>query len=250
MSTHTGYVPQVIDGPPYRASANGLLATARVVDDANLRWAAGGTFRSMAAAGNDAGQVVVDGCAPWAKTATMGEPYLLGVPIVLYGWWQCSPVGYTPADVQAQAHAGFLDGESFRLEALLWAWLVGTPTPATTPLLALGQAEAAIANPYAGEGLIHAGRLAATQLAQYLTRSGQNLRTTACNTPVVVGDGYPNTATVVIGTGPITVIRGPVVDLTDPGSGLNRSINDLSAVVERSYLILVDTPQHASFSSP
>jgi hypothetical protein len=260
MSTITGFVPDVVDGPGYRSSANALVTAATVHDDASLRWAGGAKFLSNAAIGV-AGQLVIDGCAPWDKGETSDHDWEVGLPIVLYTWWQCSPAGQSFAEAQARAHAMMLNSESAGLENILWPWLKrGGLTPMGTPQEALGAAEQSIGAKYAGEGVLHMDRFSATQLAFYLNRSGTSLRTYAANTPVVVGDGYIDVpvggdpviaGTTVVGTGPIAITRGPVIDLTPEASaGFGMATNDMTAVVERAYLVLVDNPQGAAYSAP
>jgi hypothetical protein len=256
MSTITGLVPLTdIDGPAYKPSANSLLATVQLRDDPSLRWAAGAMFRSNAGeATMVGGEVVTDGCAPWAKTPDMHDQWLDAWLLVLYGWWQCSPVGYTPDEAQARARQLFANAEAAALESKLWTQLTAACQATATPPEALALAEQQIGVDYGGEGIIHTNRYSATNVAFYLNRSGSSLRTIGCNTPLVVGDGYPAATGTAefVGTGPMTVIRGPITDLTDPtnGSGLNRAVNDLNAVVERAYLVLTDSPQGACFSAP
>lgn len=237
-----------IDAPPFKPSAYGLLTVAAVREDAGLRPMAGGTFPS-AAAGDPTGGVIdttdcvspIGGMA--AKTANLDETWLDAIPVVAYGMWSCAPTGYTRAEAQDRAQTMFLAGESRELESVLWAYMKTVDaacTAATTIELALAGAEDQIAADYGGEGLIHVSRGTATRLALYVARQGSTLRTIACNTPVVVGDGYGDLNTI-FATGAIAIARGPLEDLTpDAKVAVTRSTNDLTGLVERSYLVAVD----------
>lgn len=246
------FLQLTIDAPPFRASAYGLLANAVVTDDAGLQPMAGGTFPS-AAAGDATGNVIDrTDCLPpgggmAAKSKNFSEDWLAAIPLVAYGWWSCAPASYTLAEAGERARTLYLAGESRTLEKLLWAYWVslGACDAATSLMDALGQAEMAIAADYGGEGLLHMSRYVATLLLAEggpLTRVGSTLRTVAANTPVVVGDGYPGETTI-FATGPIAIRRGPLEDLTPtPGAAINRAINDMTGIVERSYLAVVDNP--------
>jgi hypothetical protein len=262
LTAAAALLPLATDGPPFRPSPNGLLSTVTVRDDPGLRWATGASFRSNTGIGTG-GTIVTDGCAAFpTKSATIGESWLLATTIVLYGWWECAPVGYTPAEAQTRAHEVFLAAESRGVEEKLWPWLKRDGcTAATSMHYALAAAEQAIGALYGGEGLIHMSRAGASAVSLYLQRSGASLRTIASNTPVVVGDGYDlpanltpplavPTSAEVVASGPMIVVRGPLTDLTpDAGSAVFRGANDLTAVVERAYQVYVDAPQGACYSS-
>jgi hypothetical protein len=218
-----------------------------VADNANLRLAPG-TFLSQAAPGLT-GESLTDPCTVWAKAPNIPEDWLPTAEFAIYGYWSCTPVGYTLAEATSRAHDGYMAGESAGLERLLWAWLsakAGTPGAATSSQIALATAELAIAQEYGGEGVLHMDRSAATMLNTHLARYGSTLRTVGCYTPVVVGDGYGPTPGVageshIIATGPVTITRGPLVDVSNPPI-VDRALNDLAALVERTYQVAVDSP--------
>jgi hypothetical protein len=216
----------------------------------------GATFESNVGAGVEGG--IMDGTCTLPptlanKAETIDHTWLMALTVVLYGWWQCAPVGYTPAEAQARAREVFGNAESHGLEDELWAWLKRDGETTTgSPVEALAKAEGAIAEDYSGEGLIHVSRSGGTWLASnhVLYRSGTQLRTLAANTPVVVGDGYFN-EDLVIASGPILIVRGPIEDLTEQvGSGIDRRVNTMTAVVERAYQVFVEQPQGVAFNAP
>jgi hypothetical protein len=245
--TAAGFAAAPTTGPPYRPSAYGLLATVPVTDNASLRLAPA-TFLSQAAPALT-GESVTDPCTVWAKAPNIPEDWLTTAQFALYGYWTCTPVGYTLAEATSRAHDGYMAGEAAGLEKLLWAWMLakaGTPTAATGSQVALATAELAIARQYGGEGTLHMDRSSAIMLGTHLERYGSTLRTVACYTPVVVGDGYgpiPGVPgeTHIIATGPVTVTRGPLVDVSNPPI-VDRSLNDLAALVERTYQVAIDLP--------
>lgn len=253
------FLQLTLDAPPFRPSAYGLLQTVTVREDGALQPMAGATFPS-AAAGAATGNVINrTDCTPpmggmGTKAENFSETWLNAIPLVAYGWWACAPASYTLAEAQDRARTLYLAGESRALEGLLWAYWVslGACTAATTLTNALARAEKAIAASYGGEGVIHVSRFVATMLMAEggsVSRVGSTLRTTASYTPVVVGDGYP-ADNIVFATGAISVVRGPMEDLTPtPGASINRAINDMTGIVERSYLVAVDNPI-ACFTSP
>jgi hypothetical protein len=245
------YRSLTIDAPPFKPSAYGLLSVARVVEDAGLRPMAGGTFIS-AAAGNTTSNVIdlTDCISPQGgmqpKVQNLTETWLAALPVVAYGEWQCAPAGVDYQFAQDEAQRMFIAGESREVESVVWAYWtsLGACTSGTGVVDALGLAEDAIGDTYGGEGVIHATRYGATQLAaiNLVERNGATLRTVAAGTPVVVGDGYTANKTL-FATGAVTVVRGPLESLTPtPGSAMGRASNDLFGMVERSYLVAADNP--------
>lgn len=246
MSTFTGLLPVAIEAPTFVPSAYGLLSTARVSDDGTLRWASGATFQSNAGGSLD-GMIVEDGCDPWVdKAPNLPETWADALAIVLYGWWHCSPAGFTLEEAAARMHEKFLAAEGRGLEALLWEWfLTHTTAAGGTVTATLGKAEQAIATVYGGEGLIHVNRATATAFANagLIARYGTGLRTIGAYTPVVVGDGYQDDgALAVVATGPMSVVRGPLTDMGDGKAQFTRPTNDLNAMAERAYQITVEAP--------
>lgn len=252
MST-TGFLQLEVDAPAFRSSAYGLLATAQTSDDAGLRPLGGGSFLSGAAQEPSGALVTSTGagaCDPLdnatvPKDQNITDVWLDAFVAVIFGWWQCAPVGYSFEEAQAAARGPFLNGEQRAIEKLLWdgVFTDAACTAAASQLDALAQAEQAIADNYGGEGLIHMSRTTATLLGGTgpFTRVGSNLRTVAAYTPVVVGDGYGDHGTIAA-TGPIKIVRGELADLTPDAVGIRRGTNVLTAVLERAYLIEVDAP--------
>lgn len=246
--TSTGFLQLPIDAPPFRPSAYGLLQVAAVSDNSALRALAGGTFPTNTTRAMTATLITAEECGnPFdePKNDNILEEWLDAYPIAGYGWWQCSTGGYTVEEAQALAAQRYLAGESRTLEGVLWDdVLTGAAcTPATTLVGTLAAAEDALALYYGGEGVIHMSRGTATLLgADVLMRVGSTLRTVASYTPVVVGDGYTDLNVVAI-SGAITVVRGPLDSLTpNPAAAIDRARNNLTGIVERSYLVAIDDP--------
>lgn len=180
----------------------------------------------------------------------------------IYGHFNCSPVGYTQESAEGLAVAHLLAREEARVEQALWTGDLGnTPafedTGTTTlgtgpvaPKTGLALLEQWIGAVYGSLGVIHLTRFAASLLSGSLTSSGGRLAT-KLGTPVVAGAGYP-------GTGPAgepatataqwayatPALFGYRSDVFTPsnnrGDLLDRGVNDLYAVAERSYLLGYD----------
>lgn len=115
---------------------------------------------------------------------------------------------------------------------------------------ALGALEAALASCLDGTGIIHVPQALAPTLALLLTRQGNRLVTPNGNT-VAIGAGYPGTSPAganpalgtawMYATGPVFMYRGePNIRLMDGAAPLNRSIDTVKAIIERTYLLGYD----------
>jgi hypothetical protein len=119
-------------------------------------------------------------------------------------------------------------------------------TGGTSVELALGLLEKAFADCYPGEGVLHVNPTVASLLqeAYLLVRDGDGLYTVNGNR-VVIGRGYP-------GTGPSgqagnwMVITPPVfgyrsdITVMEQETTLNRAVNTVQAIAERTYLLAYD----------
>jgi len=115
---------------------------------------------------------------------------------------------------------------------------------------ALGVLEGALAACLNGTGVIHVPQALAPTLALLLTRQGNRLVTPNGNT-VAIGAGYPGTSPSgtapalgtawMYATGPVIMYRGdPNMRLLDGAAPVNRSIDTVKAIVERTYLLSYD----------
>jgi hypothetical protein len=146
----------------------------------------------------------------------------------------------------ARAREVLTAGEQWAVEAALWELLVAaTPDPggiaeAGSVREAVAVAEGFMANEYSGSPTIHMSRYTAAMAGLDVLRvDGARLRT-LLGSPVIAGGGYlpaPVTAGAgvqVIASGDLTIIRGELFDL---GTVIDRSTNQLAAVVERTYVV-------------
>jgi len=245
------------DPPAYRPNPSSLLSQVEVIDDPNLRPEINGAFPNICGACTT-GELLTDPCLGGpTKTPTTAPDYSQSHGILLRAFWACSPVGFVD-QAEELARLCLERGESFGLERALWDLVLnaGTPTPvaAANSVAALGLAERHLAANGGGMGLIHMDRGSATALAPHLTRTLSGLETIASGTPVIVGDGYdveqpPPATTLTVNvwaTGAIRVIRGPILEL---GRQVDRSVNDMSAIVERVYDVAIACPDPVWYSS-
>lgn len=214
--------------------------------------------------------------APPPKTAT-AEIELYGASAwTLYSLVECSAVGFYEGSRDLVEEV-FRQDEVRRMEATFWTGVVGGQSNFAVPHLmdasgtvttsdqailqmatttitgtgytaevALGLLEKAFADCYPGVGVLHVNPLVADLLqeAYLLVKDGDALYTVNGNR-VVIGRGYP-------GTGPSgeagnwMVITPPVfgyrsdVTVMEQESTLNREVNTVQAIAERTYLLAYD----------
>lgn len=253
----------------------GLFSTFAVRPQGADRWESGVQFETLTC-GPTGGIGAYDCDGTRESPGTIGLPKTLdtgngevgeGSQFTVYGHWSCNPLGFTPEQAQARADLHLLTREEARVEQALWTGDLGnTPAlqdAATTSLgggaatdlvTGVGLLEEFIASEYGSLGVIHVTRgTALALLAEGLvTRSGSRL-VTELGTPVAAGAGYP-------GTGP----TGQAVDADSlerwafvspaifgyrseiftssarPGDLLDRGLNTMTAVAERTYLLGFD----------
>lgn len=153
-------------------------------------------------------------------------------------------VGDTLERKFARAKDVLIGGEQFAVEQALWA-LLQTATAAPTGFTAdhvqtaVALAEAHARKVYGGTPVIHVSPFTATQGPFAFHAEGQRMRT-MLGTPVIVGGGYggddlpADESGDVIVTGALVVHRGETFDL---GQVFDRKVNNIAAVVERTYVV-------------
>jgi len=115
---------------------------------------------------------------------------------------------------------------------------------------ALGALEQALANCLNGTGIIHVPQALAPTMALLLQRQGNRLYTPNGNI-VAIGAGYPGTspagATPALGTawmyatGPVVAYRdAPNIRLMDGAAPVDRTVNNVKAIIERTYVLGYD----------
>lgn len=149
----------------------------------------------------------------------------------------------------ARAREVLQGGEQYAVEAALWALMMdATPSAAgdaASYAEAVAMAEGRLSQVYGGPATLHASRYVAGMLGgTILHADGARLRT-VLNAHLIAGGGYSPAPTAtdpaasVIATGPVIVMRGEVMDL---GQHIDRDVNNISAVVERTYVVGWDGP--------
>jgi hypothetical protein len=112
---------------------------------------------------------------------------------------------------------------------------------------ALGLLEQQIANCLNGQGVIHVPQALMPDMALLVNKVGNRLVTPNGNL-VAVGAGYPGTSPAgaapaagtcwMYATGPVFAYRGPAsTRLMEGAAAVNRSVNTVQAIIERTYLL-------------
>lgn len=211
-------------------------------------------------------------------SAFADEPPALGLPKTLdsngtnvysaaaftvYGHFNASPTAYTPEMAQERAIEHLQAREEARVEQAFWTGdLDNTPTlrdstfeaAAASVKIGLALLEEYNASEFGSLGVIHltraAAQFAASEQAVY-ARGGQ--LSTALGTPVIAGAGYDGsgpTGAAAPGaaerwayvTPPLFGYRTEVFTSSGrPGDLLDRGVNDLYAIAERTYVLGYDT---------
>lgn len=185
-------------------------------------------------------------------------------PFTVYGHFTCSPVGWTPSTAQDKADEHLLAREIARVEQALWTGDLGnvpslqdagTTTLGTglSPVEGLAALEQWLGITYGSLGVIHMSRgLAELLLSGYALVTRGNGLYTQLGTPVIAGAGYPGTGpagqAVAVGeagwmyaTPALFGYRSEVfTSSATPGDLLDRAMNDMYAVAERTYLLGFD----------
>lgn len=195
---------------------------------------------------------------------TLGMPKQLGrnrgemssaSAFTVYGHFNCSPVGYSPAEAQELANAHLALREEARVEQALWtgdlgnvpnfagAHDFGAPVEVGSGTLdkvgeVFGLLESWIAQTYGSQGVIHLSRLNASRASSKLENRGGKLFT-KMGTPVISGTGYGDDKIVV--TPALFAYRSaPFTSSNVAGDLFNRDANELTAIAERTYLVGFD----------
>lgn len=248
--------PRAVVAAPTRAPFEyGLFSQVNFRNEPGTRWDNGVTWTGAPCTGVHG--IDGRGCSetPISKTfdatASAGD----GDVFVVYGHFTCSPVGTTPAEAEGRAREHLVQGEEQRVEQALWTGDLGNvpnftgANGATAPTdlgtagdaaVAVARLEAWLAGNAGARGMLHMGRGTASFLVgtgKIEARGGR--LATKLGTPVVAGAGYVDGT--IVATGNVTGYRGEPFGSTNRGGDLlDRRRNDLYAVAEREYVLLVD----------
>lgn len=245
--TTTEILPSVeVASPALVPYPYGLFSVAPAATPADPHFRAGVWWRSVSCGqgvGTTFGRCSVDDDVP-ALDENVSCDIVTSSAFSVYARSDESTGGGSIADKQGRAREVLLGGEQFAVETMLWSLLqTATAAPAGTAddvLEGIAIAEALIAAAYGGTATLHMGRYAAS-MAQYFSLKDQGSRLyTGLGANVVAGGGYgtPPTASDpqhdIIATGQLVVMR---TDIFDVGQHIDRRVNNIDAVVERTYVV-------------
>ena len=249
----------VVEGPPRRSRPYGLFSVLGALDGPD-HWDDGGVKWETLGCDPVSGIGVVD-CEPGEEGETTAEGLPknrdatsgLGeaTPFGVYAPYKCSPVGHTIEYASDRATQRLLAREEAYVEYALQSGALGNEPSFTGAesvgagsdhIEALDALEQFIADNYGSQGVIHAPAGAAHTLSQSGTIiTNGSVARTVTGTPVVFGSGYTNddaSTGRAWATPALFGYRGPVFYPSNrPGDLLDRSVNDLYAVAERTYLV-------------
>lgn len=214
--------------PAFTPAGYGLLSVAEQADDtADVHWRGGVQFQPPYC-GTALTTMAVCVTGGTNQPALAGGVTVRGAdPFAVYGWLDCSPVGYTPAQWRQLTTTALVNNETTTVETVFWTGAVtgGTVWPhlaADTAIVegttgqvvslqtatsvavtgtgvdiveGVGLLEGTIGGCYAGTPVLHVPRRALAHMAGrgLLVRDGPRLRTHG-GSLVAAGLGYPGTA--------------------------------------------------------
>lgn len=235
----------VVDGPVRQPLPYGLFSVVSLAEVSEDRWENGVVWQALACA--DPTNVVVGDCdapegfpkvfpdAPWAE----GEADAFTV----YAPYKCNPIGGGSLQTaQDNAREILRLREEAQVESRIWTSITtgATALAGGSPKEALAQAEQWIAENYGSLGVIHMSRYVAVFFKGLIEAKGNQMQT-ILGTPVVVGAGYPDESPTLVATPAMFGYRSDIFESTSrPGDLLDRSVNTLFGIAERSYLIGID----------
>ena len=255
---------QRIEAPITQRLRGGLFSKFAPIEDSSIRWENGVTWEDVERA--DIGTI-----GQYQKPGTVkGLPKVLDKPngltvesmepITVYATFRTTPLDHTPEEAVAIAAQRLAQYEEYAIESALWNGVDGQG-PALTrvrewannsgaqPAEGAWNAAEKFAHTPGVAPTFHISRrlgslLAARQYINVDPKTGDAY--TIMGTPVVFGDGYPDTPPIIASTGPILIYRGDVFTSTNGTGGFDKGTNDLTAVAERQYVIAFN-PDDAYF---
>lgn len=260
--------PDTVEGPRRVALRAGLLSVLSPSSEGDGRWQNGVQWEPLTC-----GPVSGIGSAECTPSGTAGTglpktfPEDAGVveatAFSVYGSYLCSPIGHNIEYAQSRALQHLLAREEAVVERAFWTGdLDNTPNlqdsavdvnsaGAVDPVEAIGLLEDQIASEYGSLGVIHMKRSAAITAVAAGALVWDGSLMTALGTPVVAGAGYPGSspAGAAAATGESWIYGSPALfgyrsnifyPTSRSGDLLDRDVNDLYGVAERSYLLGYD----------
>ncbi|MFD8335570.1 hypothetical protein ACFV42_23365 [Streptomyces solisilvae] len=204
--------------------------------------------------------LTADKAAPRRKVLDGIGPWIGSDPFPVYSTVHCTPGGDFAKEARGIARNRLMCREECAVEEYLWTQLaadggqyIGDPSNPKTITCAMAEIEAALMQARGcSAGVLHVPARLSLPLsvngcclieeegASLRTRMGTEVVFGACYDPRMRPDGVladPD-LTVIIGTGPIIIQRGPISTY----EGLDKQTNDYAAVAERTYAVIADCP--------
>lgn len=253
-----------IEAPVTQRLRGGLFSKFAPIEDSSIRWENGVTWEDVERADiGTIGQYQKPGAVK-GLPKVLDKPKGLTVesmePITLYATFRTTPLDHTPEEAVAIAAQRLAQYEEYAIESALWNG-VGGQGPAliraqewannsgAQPAEGAWNAAEKFAHTPGVAPTFHISRrlgslLAARQYINVDPKTGDAY--TIMGTPVVFGDGYPDTPPIIASTGPILIYRGDVFTSTNGAGGFDKGQNDLTAVAERQYVVAFN-PDDAYF---
>jgi len=221
----------------------------------------GATVSAGISAGS-AGQLTfeIDPTAPKKKVLDGPGDWISADPFPLYSSVHCMPGGGFAAEARQTAEKRMRNNEECAVEAHLWNTLlssgtdlIGNPDNPRPLAYALGEIESFLsARRGTCLGTLHINAAYAMPLSAggccFLEDDGQRMHT-RLGTPIAFGSCYnprlrpdgqltQDGQVVIVGTGPVTIQRGPISTY----EGMDKETNDYAAIAERTYAVIADCP--------
>lgn len=255
---------QRIEAPVTQRLRGGLFSKFAPIEDSSIRWENGVTWEDVERTDiGTIGQYQKPGAVK-GLPKVLDKPKGLTVesmePITVYATFRTTPLDHTPEEAVAIAAQRLAQYEEYAIESALWNG-VGGQGPAliraqewannsgAQPAEGAWNAAEKFAHTPGVAPTFHISRrlgslLAARQYINVDPKTGDAY--TIMGTPVVFGDGYPDTPPIIASTGPILIYRGDVFTSTNGAGGFDKGTNDLTAVAERQYVVAFN-PDDAYF---
>lgn len=245
-----------VEVPAPAPKVGGLFAVANVIDSADPHDLLGAEYQTDAcgfaehwSAGNCGYGYPATACNPNPDPAATlkdfhGLTLVTGDPFTVYDGIDCELVGAPDDHYKGRVEASLRLKEQKAAEQHVAGLLLATTTTesAADIVAAVAEAEAWLADNYAGIGVIHMSRRAATlACAADVVSPGIDGRLATCQgTPVANGAGYGALDGVVIASGQVTLIRGPITTASAPGMNSGEECAPPRALAERTYVPLIE----------
>lgn len=184
-------------------------------------------------------------CEAVGQTKTFGGTYnIVGYGAAVYDGVKCLPVGTDFSKIQTQLQDSLRPKAEFAAEKLLINSLTSDSTgfpPTGTVVDMVAASETRLAQEYGGLGALHMNLWTATHAAAnnllIEPANGSDVVHTIAGTPVVIGRGYSGGFGLLVGvTGHVSVLLGPVVEVTTPPN----LKNEIVTMVEQQFVVVAE----------